>query len=187
MNKTEHSRLVSFLIAAALHLLLLFGVVFTFRSAFNVGEAPDVMKLADIREEQPPPSPARISQSADTFAETITETEEYTGSGTGDSPDFLPMHLISQLPKFSETEIRKKLIYPPMAQRAGLEGTVYLELFVDNRGHIRNISVLKEDPPDRGFGDAAVKAFQGLRGSPALANGTEVAVRYRYPVRFALK
>jgi protein TonB len=187
MNKTEHSRLVSFLIAAALHLLLLFGAVFTFRTVLSVGEVSDVMKLTDIREEQPPPSPPSVSQSADTLAETITETEEYTGSGTGDSPDFLPMHLISQLPKFSETEIRRKLVYPPMAQRAGLEGTVYLELFVDNRGLIRNISILKEDPPGRGFGDAAVKAFQGLSGSPALANGTEVAVRYRYPVRFSLK
>jgi protein TonB len=97
------------------------------------------------------------------------------------------MHLISNLPKFSEDEIRKKLVYPPMAQRAGLEGTVYLELFVDARGLVRSVVVLKEDPPDRGFGEAAVRAFTGLQGNPALANGETAAVRYRYPVRFSLR
>jgi protein TonB len=47
--------------------------------------------------------------------------------------------------------------------------------------------VLKETPPDKGFGAAAVAAFKGIKGAPAEANGKPVAVRYRYPVRFELK
>jgi hypothetical protein len=47
--------------------------------------------------------------------------------------------------------------------------------------------VLKEDPPGRGFAEAAVRAFQGLRCTPAQANGGNVSVRYRYPVSFKLR
>jgi protein TonB len=74
-----------------------------------------------------------------------------------------------------------------MAQRAGIEGSVILDLFVDRQGFIRTINILKEDPPNRGFGEAAVKAFQGIRGSPALANDEAVASRYRYRYRFRLR
>jgi protein TonB len=187
----------SFLIAAAIHLAILFGAVFTIRTAVRAGpEIPEVMKLADIREEAPPAprvsavSAAAVAAAAEQFTE--ADVPEGTlsggeGGGTGDSADFLPMHLISTLPKFSEDEIRKKLVYPPIAQRAGLEGTVYLELFVDARGLVRSVLILKEDPPDRGFGEAAVRAFTGLQGNPALANGETAAVRYRYPVRFSLR
>jgi protein TonB len=38
----------------------------------------------------------------------------------------------------------------------------------------------------RGFGEAAVTAFQNLRGEPAYINGLAVGVRYRYPVRFRM-
>jgi protein TonB len=189
---------LSFLIAAAIHLGILFGAVFTIRTAVRVGpEIPEVMKLADIREEAPAPRASAAAAAVAAAAEQFTEADlpEETlsgggaegGGGTGDSADFLPMHLISTLPKFSEDEIRKKLVYPPIAQRAGLEGTVYLELFVDARGLVRSVLILKEDPPDRGFGEAAVRAFTGLQGNPALANGETAAVRYRYPVRFSLR
>ncbi|MDR1143036.1 MAG: energy transducer TonB [Spirochaetaceae bacterium] len=196
MSKTA---VLSFFIAAALHLAVLFGAVFTVKTAVKTGpDMPAVIKLTDLREEapaspSPPVSPAAAPSSltaAAMTAEQFTEAElaEGTVSGGGGEPgDFLPMHLISVLPKFSEEEIRKKLTYPPIARRAGLEGTVYLELFVDARGLVRNVSLLKEDPPDRGFGEAAVRAFTGLRGSPALADGETAAVRYRYPVRFSLR
>jgi len=182
---------VSFLAALLFHALLLFFVVFTIKIVVNVpAERPDVMKLADIREEAPPP-PRPIYNASPAAAERVVESDDAesgeTLSGPGEIIDFLPMHLVSHLPRFSEEELKRRVIYPPIAERSGLEGTVYLEIFVDREGVVRSVAILKEDPPDRGFGEAAVKAFQGFRGSPALANGKEVAVRYRYPVRFALK
>lgn len=184
-------------IAVALHAVLLFFAVFTVRTAINrTEEHSAVMKLADIREEETRPLPNRIAvpDTSDAPAETVLETDEELpvpserNTGTaGDLIDFLPMHKVSVLPRFEDDEIKKRTVYPPIAQRAGLEGTVYLEIFVDSHGLVRTTSILKEDPPGRGFGEAAVKAFQGLRGSPALSNGEAVAVRYRYPVRFQLK
>jgi protein TonB len=93
---------------------------------------------------------------------------------------------ISKLPVFSEGAIKKVLTYPTIAQRSGIEGSVILELFIDREGVVQRVFILKETPPDRGFGEAAAKAFQGQRCIPAEANGIPVAVRYRYPVRFAL-
>jgi protein TonB len=185
-------RLFSFLMAVLLHILLLVFAVFTIQTMTSISEPrSDIMKLADIREEIPAPREQIVSpRLSDETAENLIESDELefldTGKNSGEFIDFLPMHSVSVLPRFPEAEIKSRMVYPPIAQRAGLEGTVYLELFVDNQGLVRNISILKEDPAGRGFGEAAVRIFQGMRGEPAKANGRNVALRYRYPVRFSL-
>jgi len=188
-------RSASVLIAVLAHVLLLFFAVFTIKTVINApSESAGIIRLADIREEAPPkPQTVPAAAASEPIAATVVETEDAvsvsgeTISGEEDVIEFLPMHLVSQLPRFSEDEIKKRVVYPPIAQRSELEGTVYLEIFVDSYGAVRSVTILKEDPPDRGFGEAAAQAFRGLKGSPALANGKEVAVRYRYPVRFALR
>lgn len=162
-----------------------------------------VMKIADIREALPVTPPPSRSPAAVPAAETVSAADENAaetsaatdntarGEGGEVSADgeevFLPSHLVSQLPRFSDEALRERIHYPPLAQRAGIEGTVYLEIFVDREGIVQNVTVLKEEPAGRGFGGAAAAAFRGLRGTPALANGTASAVRYRYPVRFSLR
>jgi protein TonB len=196
--------MVSFSAAAAIHLALLFLAVFTVTTVTEkaVETSPQVMKLADIREMPEPEAPRIVREpvpdSSEPLAEHMIESDDnppQTGNpetgdretGGGEAFDFLPMHLVSKRPEFPDDEIVRRTVYPPMAQRAGIEGTVILELFVDRLGVIRNISILKEDPPGRGFGEAATRAFQGLRGSPALANGEAVASRYRYRYQFRLR
>ena len=192
INKTSiKDRAISISTAILIHVLLLFFVVFTIKTAVNyTEERSPVMKIADIREELPPPQTI-TSASTEIVAEVMFESDDaVTGdrySGAGDAINFLPAHLVSHMPVFSEEEIKRKTIYPPIAQRSGIEGTVYLDIFVDREGTVLSVTILKEDPPDRGFGEAAQKAFLGLKGSPAMANGQEVAVHYRYPVRFTLK
>jgi protein TonB len=186
-------RSVSVLIAVLAHILLLFFAVFTVKTVINApSESAGIIRLADIREEAPPkPQPVPAAATTEAVAVTVVETDDAVSgesfSGEGDVIDFLPMHLVSQLPRFSEDEIKRRVVYPAIAQKSELEGTVYLEIFVDSYGAVRSVTILKEDPPDRGFGEAAAKAFRDLKGSPALANGKEVAVRYRYPVRFTLR
>ena len=185
------NRIISITTAILIHVLLLFFAVFTIKTVTSTAsERPDVMKITDIREEIPKPL-LPISATTEIVAETMVESDDAvsgeTYAGGGDAINFLPSHLVSQLPRFSEDELRRRVIYPPIAQRSEIEGTVYLEIFVDRDGLVRSVTVLKEDPPDRGFGEAARKAFMGLKGNPAIANGQEVAVRYRYPVRFSLK
>ncbi|GHT72093.1 hypothetical protein FACS1894110_26310 [Spirochaetia bacterium] len=109
------------------------------------------------------------------------ESENYLAVGEV----YLPQSKISVLPKFDEIKIRQNMVYPRVAWDSGIEGTVYLELFIDRSGVVRQVKILKEDPQGRGFGEAAVKAFDGIAAqSPAQANGENVSVRYRYPVSF---
>ena len=182
-------RMAIFLFIAAVHLVLILFLAFDRVVIFNEEnyESARIMKLADLNEAPPPLQTEEIT-TTQTIAEIMIESDYFpeqisTGLDTG---DFLPMHLVSQLPVFSEELLRRRIVYPPIARRSELEGMVYLELFVDPNGIVRNVTILREDPPNRGFGEAAFRAFQGLNGSPALANGIPVAVRYRYPVRFTL-
>jgi protein TonB len=194
-------RIIIFILAAVLHAVLIFFVVFNFEETpQNQPEAATVMKLVDVNEYTPPPPPPRepppeiISTTTEAIAETMIETDEAPDEVIGDyvpvreeQIEYLPMSRISILPVFPEDQIRRATVYPPIALRSGIEGMVFLELFVDRQGEIRQISILRESPEGRGFGEAAVKAFKGIRGIPAQSNGENVAVRYRYPVRFTIR
>jgi protein TonB len=101
--------------------------------------------------------------------------------------EYVPMQRVSTLPQFDERQIMDAIIYPPIALRSGIEGRVILELFVDNEGQIRQVIILQEEPLNMGFGEAAVNAFQGIKGEPARLNGEAVSVRFRYPVSFRIR
>lgn len=217
MRKPNHARLVVrlalFIGAAVFHLLVLLFFAVTANTAAPPSEqAVPVMKLADFEEEVPPPEPPPLVQeTADALvpAEIMIETAEPPAAApdaqaadpgaqilspgppappaAGEEETYLPMHKISVPPVFSERDILSALVYPRIALHSDIEGTVYLELFVNRRGEVTQIKVLREIPPDRGFGEAAANAFRGIRGTPAEANGVPVGVRYRYPVRFTIK
>ncbi|MDR1099605.1 MAG: TonB family protein [Treponema sp.] len=195
-------RPVLFLAVAAAHGLLILFL------AFNVGvssmgagsEEARVMKLTDIEEEQPPPPTVPderpvVEEIAETMIETDTPPDQtvvaagtlLTTPQTGTGEDYLPMHRVSIPPRFDERLITQALIYPPIALRSGIEGRVILELFIDRTGRVQRITVLQENPSGRGFGEAAIRAFEGQRCSPAEANGVPVSVRYRYPVAFRIR
>jgi protein TonB len=124
----------------------------------------------------------------DRYLEELQRVSSLLSSNAGISwDDYLPSDKVSDLPRFNEREINADLIYPPLALRSGIEGRVILELFVDREGYIRQVLILQESPQDRGFGEAAVKAFIGKRLEPARVNGETVATRYRYPVTFRIK
>jgi protein TonB len=99
----------------------------------------------------------------------------------------MPAHKVSETPRFNEGDLAAAIVYPPIAKRSGIEGRVILELFIDQNGMVQQIRVMREEPPDRGFAEAAVKAFTGRSCVPARANGRPVSCRYRYPVTFKLK
>jgi protein TonB len=210
MPKQNHSRdnqlrIMLFIITAGFHAGLIFFVAFRVAAPPPVEEPlAGVMRLVDVQEELPPPPPPRdpppvVQNTAEAIAETMIETdlvpdEIITVSQAVTMPaareeavEYLAMSKISVLPKFDEEKIRRATVYPAIALRSNIEGTVYLELFVDARGDIREIQILRESPEGRGFGEAAVNAFRGISGEPAQSNGRAVAVRYRYPVRFTIK
>ena len=191
-----------FIIAALLHLLIIFFFVFdTEKLTQEELENARVMKLTDLDELPPPPPPdepeiPQVEAIAETMIETdIPPVQHIVAAGTIITPqtqiqpqeDYLPMHRLSSPPQFDANAIAADLIYPAIALRSGIEGRVILELFVDRTGTVQRIMILREEPEDRGFGEAAVRAFTNRKGTPAMANDEPVSARYRYPVSFRIK
>ena len=79
--------------------------------------------------------------------------------------------------------------YPPEAREAKIpDATVLLEIVVSKSGDAdgRNIRVLKEDPPGKGFGDKAVAAVKNWKFNPPTQNGKPVKAKTKVEVRFKL-
>jgi protein TonB len=211
-KKMNVPRIISFTFVGVVHVVLLFVIVFqTKGSTVSIEKPPAVFQVVDIDEELPPPPPpppeyippAPVTNTVEAAAEQFIEADEipenlvvvdyipvYAEPAPPAAPAetvYLPQKDAKVPPKFNDREIRKGLVYPAIALRGGVEGTVYLELFVDAEGIVQKITIMKEDPKDRGFGDAAIKAFTGLRGEGAKdKDGNPIAVRYRYPVKFKI-
>ncbi|MDR2133615.1 MAG: energy transducer TonB [Treponema sp.] len=200
MPNEKRLRFLLFAGVAVVHGMLIFFLAFNVDAAVQGAvESARVMKLTDIEEEVPPPPPPEeeeeiplVESIAETMIETDTPPQQHVAAAGVAVParpaeEYLPIHQVSQPPKFDEKEIIAALVYPPIALRSGIEGRVILELFVDRGGLVQRVTVLQETPAGRGFGDAALKVFQGRRGEPARANGEPVSVRYRYPVSFRIR
>ena len=146
----------------------------------------EIFKLVDVEEFVPPPPPViekkEVVINSVKSSENIQETEKEVVEV--EDIDYVPQHKISVVPEIPTKTILSKIEYPKMAMKQGIEGVVYLELFIDEEGNIRRINVLKD--PGYGFAEAAIEALQGIKCKPALVNDKPVAVRFRYPVRFKL-
>jgi periplasmic protein TonB len=195
-------RVLTFAAVAIVHILLILLVAFNIETFIAVPEpVAGVMKLVDVEERilPPPVRPAEpITNTIETVAETMIETDEppppaviYTEDAPAPSPVeeiiYLQQHLVTSLAVLPESEIVRAAVYPPIALRSGIEGTVYLEVLIDRNGNIRDVIILRENPPNRGFGEAAVNALKGLKAKPAEANGDPVASRLRYNYTFKIK
>jgi len=196
-----NEKLVKFLVfifTGAIHLALIFFLVFTAEVLVQEPtENAKVMKVTDLAEQPPPPQLPenpdipQVEEIAENMIETdIIPIQEVVSAGslsTENFENYLQMHQVSIPPVFDTNEITSALVYPPIALRSGVEGRVILELYVDRIGVVQRVTILLEDPQERGFGDAATKAMMGRKGTPAYANGTAVSCRYRYPLRFVIK
>jgi protein TonB len=93
-------------------------------------------------------------------------------------PDFVPYE--------KEPVVVRKVDpkYPEIALRAGLEGNVYLKVWVDKEGKVRKAVVLKSDAEI--FNQAAMDAAQQWVFTPAVMQKGPVSVWVSIPFRFRL-
>jgi protein TonB len=76
--------------------------------------------------------------------------------------------------------------YPPQARRRGLEGTVKLQLRIDEYGVVQEAAVEEGDPPGV-FDAAALDAFRTARFLPAQKNQRPVRALVHVRVVFKLE
>jgi protein TonB len=77
--------------------------------------------------------------------------------------------------------------YPEMAERAGIEGVVWVRALVDKDGRVRDAIVQKASGTNAGFEEAALEAAFKNRYKPAIQNGRPIPVWVSYRVVFELK
>lgn len=80
--------------------------------------------------------------------------------------------------------IQKKIVYPEIAKRAGVEGKVYILAFVDENGNVTKTEVLKGI--GAGCDEAAEKAVRDTKFKPGKQRGKPVRVKVAVPIIFKL-
>ncbi len=80
--------------------------------------------------------------------------------------------------------IQAKIVYPEIAKRAGVEGRVYINAFVDEHGNVTKAVVLKGI--GAGCDEAALKAVKETKFKPGKQRGKPVKVQVSVPVIFRL-
>lgn len=132
------------------------------RSRLGTGPYEEVVEQINIPETRqfeispPPPRPSILVESTDEdIAEDITIAETDLKSFAWEAPPpmaqepgirFIPYDVPPE-PIGGLAAIQKKIVYPELARKAGIEGTVTLQVFVNERGLVEDVVVLKGIPP----------------------------------------
>lgn len=129
----------------------------------------DITSEVDVTEQQKaPPEPPKA-------VEKKVEEEEQYFEVVEDQPE-----IIGGL-----DAIKANLVYPDLAIRAGVEGTVSVLAWVDRNGNVTRAEIL------RGIGggcdEAAIDAVKKVKFKPGMQRGKPVNVKVSVPVRFRLK
>ena len=81
--------------------------------------------------------------------------------------------------------IQSKIIYPEIAKRAGIEGKVFIQAFIDETGNVANAKVIKG--VGGGLDEAALEAVKQTKFTPGKQKGKSVKVQVTIPIIFKLQ
>ena len=153
-----------------------------------IDEIPPVEKLKRPTPPEKPKIP--VESDSDEFPEqvTIAPTDFSNLSHLTDIPEppeapedpIVPFELLSQKPEIIYME---KPVYPELARKAGIEGTVYVTVTVGKTGYVEHAEVLKSIPM---LDAAALSAAKKCRFTPAKQRDRFVRVRVSLPFKFKL-
>jgi protein TonB len=76
--------------------------------------------------------------------------------------------------------------YPELAQRANIQGKVWVKALIDKEGKVRDAIISKASGANAGFEEAALEAATQMVWKPAISNGQPIAVWVTYSVEFNL-
>ncbi len=82
-------------------------------------------------------------------------------------------------------EIAKRIVYPEIAKRAGIEGKVIVKLYVNEFGEVTDTEIIKGI--GAGCDEAAANAIKSVKFKPGMKGGKPVKVVFVIPIVFKLK
>ncbi len=141
-----------------------------------------------------PPPPARPSVPVESESEDIADDvtlEEFTLDefDAWDAPPPPPEGPRVKFIPYDDPPVPLRPIkpkYPEIAQEAGIEGTVVVQVFVEEKGRVKETVILK-GIPNTGLDEAATDAISVVRFKPAKQRERAVGVWISIPVNFRLK
>ncbi|MCX6569393.1 MAG: TonB family protein [Candidatus Aminicenantes bacterium] len=87
--------------------------------------------------------------------------------------DLVDLALVAELPVSLKTV---DPVYPPSAQRLGVEGSITVNALIDEKGNVIDTGILKGIQNDKGLGRAAETALRKWKFLPAKKDGVNVKV-----------
>ena len=97
---------------------------------------------------------------------------------------YLPYAEVMPEPVGGLESIYKKITYPEMAKRAGVEGKVYLLIYINEKGGVDDVKVVKGI--GAGCNEAAADGVKTIKFTPGKNNGIPVKVKLSLSVNFKL-
>ncbi len=101
---------------------------------------------------------------------------------TVDPDEFVPLE---KRPSFDPVELARNIIYPEVAKKAGIEGTVQVSIWISKSG--KPTKVVIRESPSTTLNNAAKDAIMQTTFSPGIQNNQAVGSWLTIPVVFRLK
>ena len=97
---------------------------------------------------------------------------------------YKPFAQVMPEPKDGLESIYKQIKYPEVAQKAGVEGKVYLLIYINENGDVDDVKVIKG--LGAGCDEAAIEVIKNTKFNPGKDNGTPIKVKLSLPITFKL-
>lgn len=144
--------------------------------------APDVKDFANVDEINRASAVGGSGEDNGDFASNIGEPVKIERQVEEPENDFFS---VEETPQHDETALMRRVRYPDMARRNGIEGTVLISALIGKNGSVEKIKVIDSD--NEMLNDAALKAVQETTFTPAKQNGQPVRCWIQLPIRFSLR
>jgi protein TonB len=155
----------------------------------------ETIEIPPTQQIQKPPPPARpkipIEAEDEDIPEDLTieeemfefdqQTEELPPPPPEEEEPIVPFYALSDKP----VEIKRvNPVYPELAKKAGIEGTVVVKVLVNTKGDVEKVEVLKSHPL---LDEAAIDAAKQFKFKPGKQRDKFVKVWVSIPFNFKLK
>jgi len=155
--------------------------------AIRVDQLPP--QLQNIVKPPPPAKPKMpvAAKSDEEVEEETIEKTDFTGLEKKEADvGFRPPKFVAY--EVAPQPLNQKIMYSAYSEAArqiGVEGTLFLELWIDTNGKVRNVIITK--PLHHTIDKTAQEIAYKLKFKPAMQRDKPVAVRLSYPVTFKLE
>ena len=80
--------------------------------------------------------------------------------------------------------ISKKIVYPETAKNAGIQGKVYMMIYINESGNVDDVKIVKGI--GGGCDEEAIKAIKSTKFSPAMNGNTAVKAKLSFALAFKI-